>query len=145
MGVLADSVAPDVAMPMVAADDIAAVAAKALIERDWSGIAVQELLGPRDLSQVEVARILGERIGQPDLPYVSRTLPGSWPAPTRLYFPVTNLIRQTNYIFKTPWSALHQRAGCHAPWLRVQCTSNPRCFSAQPCTAAACAGPGDVE
>jgi len=69
MGVLADSVAPDVAMPMVAADDIAAVAAKALIERDWSGIAVQELLGPRDLSQV-VARILGERIGQPDLPYV---------------------------------------------------------------------------
>ena len=70
MGVLADSVAPDIAMPMVAADDIAAVAAKALMERDWSGIAVQELLGPRDLSHVEVARILGERIGQPDLPCV---------------------------------------------------------------------------
>ncbi|MDM0050118.1 NmrA family NAD(P)-binding protein [Variovorax sp. J22R115] len=70
MGVLADSVAPDIAMPMVAADDIAAVAAKALMERDWSGIAVQELLGPRDLSQAEVARILGQRIGQPDLHYV---------------------------------------------------------------------------
>ncbi|MDM0105457.1 NAD(P)H-binding protein [Variovorax sp. J22R24] len=69
-GVLADSVAPDIAMPMVAADDIAAVAAQALIQRNWSGIAVRELLGPRDLSHAEVARILGERIGQPDLTYV---------------------------------------------------------------------------
>ncbi|MDM0075933.1 NAD(P)H-binding protein [Variovorax sp. J2P1-59] len=70
MGVLADSVAPDIAMPMVAADDVAAAAAKALMARDWSGIAVQELLGPHDLSHAEVARILGRRIGQPDLPYV---------------------------------------------------------------------------
>jgi uncharacterized protein YbjT (DUF2867 family) len=69
-GALADAVAPDVAMPMVAADDIAAVAAKALLMRDWRDSAVEELLGPRDLSHTEIARILGKRIGKPDLPYV---------------------------------------------------------------------------
>jgi len=69
-GVAADSVAPDLAIPMVASRDIADVAAKALAARDWQGVVVRELLGPRDLSHREATHILGERIGQPELEYV---------------------------------------------------------------------------
>ncbi|MBT2325459.1 NAD(P)H-binding protein [Variovorax paradoxus] len=69
-GLMADTVAPDIAVPMIAAEDIAEVAAQALLARDWSGVAVRELLGQRDLSHNEVARILGERIGKPALAYV---------------------------------------------------------------------------
>jgi len=70
-GIVADSVAPDLAIPMVATRDVADVAARALATRDWHGVAVRELLGPRDLAPVEAARILGERIGKPELPYVA--------------------------------------------------------------------------
>ncbi len=69
-GMAADSVAPDLAVPMVATRDIADVAAKALAARDWQGVVVRELLGPRDLSHREATHILGERIGQPELEYV---------------------------------------------------------------------------
>jgi uncharacterized protein YbjT (DUF2867 family) len=69
-GINADSVAPDLAIPMVATCDIANVAAKALKARDWKGVVVRELLGPCDLSYAEATRILGERIGKPDLNYV---------------------------------------------------------------------------
>ena len=69
-GLIADTVEPDLAIPLIAADDIAAVAAQALLARDWHGVAVRELLGQRDLSHAEVARILGERIGKPELAYV---------------------------------------------------------------------------
>jgi uncharacterized protein YbjT (DUF2867 family) len=69
-GINADSVAPELAVPMVATRDIANVAAKALKARDWKGVVVRELLGPRDLSYAEATRILGERIGKPDLNYV---------------------------------------------------------------------------
>jgi uncharacterized protein YbjT (DUF2867 family) len=69
-GLLADTVEPGLAVPMVAAEDIAEAAARALLARDWTGVAVQELLGQRDLSHAEVARILGERIGKPGLAYV---------------------------------------------------------------------------
>ena len=69
-GINGDSVAPDLAVPMVATRDIADVAAKALKARDWKGIVVRELLGPRDLSYAEATRILGERIGKPDLKYI---------------------------------------------------------------------------
>ncbi len=69
-GINADSVAPDLAIPMVATRDVAAVAARALQARDWKGVVVRELLGPRDLSYAEATRILGVRIGKPDLPYV---------------------------------------------------------------------------
>jgi uncharacterized protein YbjT (DUF2867 family) len=69
-GVLADSVAPDLPLPMVATRDIADVAAKALAARGWQGVVVRELLGPRDLTHREVARALGARIGRPDLAYV---------------------------------------------------------------------------
>ena len=69
-GINGDSVAPDLAVPMIATRDIADVAAKALKARDWKGVVVRELLGPRDLSYAEATRILGERIGKPDLQYV---------------------------------------------------------------------------
>lgn len=69
-GINGDSVASDLAVPMVATRDIADVAAKALKARDWNGVVVRELLGPRDLSYAEATRILGERIGKPDLQYV---------------------------------------------------------------------------
>jgi uncharacterized protein YbjT (DUF2867 family) len=69
-GVMADSVGPDVPLPMVAARDVAAVAAAALVARDWHGVAVREVLGPRDLTHAEVAGIIGGRIGRPHLAYV---------------------------------------------------------------------------
>ena len=69
-GVMADSVAPDLAAPMIAARDVADVATGALAARDWHGVVVRELLGQRDLTHRQVARILGERIGKPDLQYV---------------------------------------------------------------------------
>ena len=69
-GVMADSVAPDAPLPMVATRDVGAAAAAALRSRDWTGFAVRELLGPRDLTYAEVARVIGEAIGRPDLPYV---------------------------------------------------------------------------
>src|SRR5919106_3125120 len=37
-GVLADSVAPEAKVPMIATADVAAVAAEALLERSWSGV-----------------------------------------------------------------------------------------------------------
>ena len=69
-GVHADSVAPDVPLPMIATRDIAEVASDALRARDWSGHVVRELLGPCDLTYADVTRILGARIGRPDLAYV---------------------------------------------------------------------------
>jgi uncharacterized protein YbjT (DUF2867 family) len=69
-GIVADCVAADLAIPMVATRDIAEAAVKALKARDWRGVAVRELLGPRDLSYAEATRILAERIGKPELAYV---------------------------------------------------------------------------
>jgi uncharacterized protein YbjT (DUF2867 family) len=69
-GINGDSVAPDLAVPMVASRDIADVAAQALKTRDWQGVIVRELLGPRDLSYSEATRIIGAQIGKPDLQYV---------------------------------------------------------------------------
>ena len=67
---MADSVAPDAPLPMVATRDVGAAAAAALRSRDWTGFAVRELLGPRDLTYAEVARMIGAAIGRPDLAYV---------------------------------------------------------------------------
>jgi uncharacterized protein YbjT (DUF2867 family) len=69
-GINGDSVAPNLAVPMIATRDIADVAANALSARDWMGVMVRELLGPRDLTYAEATRILGESIGKPDLQYV---------------------------------------------------------------------------
>jgi uncharacterized protein YbjT (DUF2867 family) len=69
-GFSSDSVAPDVAVPMVASRDIADAAARALAARDWQGVEVRELLGHRDLSHAEATLILGEQIGIYDLQYI---------------------------------------------------------------------------
>jgi uncharacterized protein YbjT (DUF2867 family) len=69
-GVVADSVAPEAKVPMIATADIAAVAAGALRERNWSGAVIRELLSPRDLTYTEAAAAIGTAIGQPDLKYV---------------------------------------------------------------------------
>jgi len=69
-GVYADTVAPDVRLPMVATRDVAAVAAAALQSRDWQGVVVREVLGQRDLCYREATRILGQHLGLPDLAYV---------------------------------------------------------------------------
>jgi uncharacterized protein YbjT (DUF2867 family) len=69
-GINGDSVAPDLAIPMVATRDIAEAAAKWLKTRDWKGVVVCELLGPRDLTYPEATRIFGEYIGKPGLQYV---------------------------------------------------------------------------
>jgi uncharacterized protein YbjT (DUF2867 family) len=68
--VLTDSVAADVAVPMVATRDVAEVAARALIARDWSGVVVRELLGPRDLTHRQATRLLGAAIGVRNAEYV---------------------------------------------------------------------------
>ncbi|WP_447969834.1 NmrA family NAD(P)-binding protein [Nitrospira sp. M1] len=68
--IIGDSIAPDLAMPMVATQDIARVGVRSLRARDWKGVVVRELLGPRDLTYVEATRILGKRIGKPNLGYV---------------------------------------------------------------------------
>jgi uncharacterized protein YbjT (DUF2867 family) len=69
-GINGGSVAPDLAVPMIATRDIAEVAAKALEARAFRGVVVRELLGPRDMTFAEATAILGERIGKPDLQYV---------------------------------------------------------------------------
>ncbi len=69
-GVIADSVSPEVKVPMIATADVAAAAAQALRERNWRGAVVRELVGPRDLTYTEVAAAIGQAIGQPDLRYV---------------------------------------------------------------------------
>lgn len=68
LGCVADSLDPDLALPMVATRDVAAAAARALCTRYRTGPV--ELLGPRDLTQTEVARVLGTALHRPDLPYV---------------------------------------------------------------------------
>ena len=65
--VVADSVAPEAKVPMIATADIAAVAAGALRERNWSGAVVRELLGPRDLTYAEATAAIGAAIGEPEL------------------------------------------------------------------------------
>lgn len=68
LGMVADALAPDVPVPMVATRDVADVAAAALVARDRTGVV--ELLGPRDLTQTELTATLGGHLGRPDLPYV---------------------------------------------------------------------------
>ena len=64
-GVHADSIDPDVALPMVATRDVADAAAAALLAPARSG--VRELLGPRDLTVRQAVDVLGPRIGVPGL------------------------------------------------------------------------------
>ena len=66
LGVLADSVSPDIALPMVATRDIADVAVAELLRPEPEPFAIREVLGPRDLTHPDVAAAF-------DLPY--STLP----------------------------------------------------------------------
>jgi uncharacterized protein YbjT (DUF2867 family) len=69
-GVVADTVAADAPLPMVAARDVGAAATAALRSRDWTDFAVRDLLGPCDLTYAQVTRVIGAAIGRPDLAYV---------------------------------------------------------------------------
>ena len=59
LGVLADSVSPDVALPMVATRDVADVAVEELLRPDPEPFAIREVLGPRELTHPEVAAAFG--------------------------------------------------------------------------------------
>lgn len=69
-GLVADTVAPDLPVPMIATRDIAAVAARLLTRPGEPGFAVRELHGERDLSYAAMTGILGEALGRPGLPYI---------------------------------------------------------------------------
>jgi uncharacterized protein YbjT (DUF2867 family) len=85
-GYSGDSLAPDLALPMVASADIAEAAAKALASRDWQGIEIRELLGPRDLSYADAMLLLGEQIGIFDLQYIQLSYPEMTRSLVRLGF-----------------------------------------------------------
>jgi uncharacterized protein YbjT (DUF2867 family) len=68
-GVLADSFAPDVGVPMIATKDVADAAITALLARDWTGERIVELAGPRDVTHRELAGIVGKAIGLDGLVY----------------------------------------------------------------------------
>jgi uncharacterized protein YbjT (DUF2867 family) len=57
--VLADSVSPDLALPMVATRDIADVAVAELLQPEPEPFAIREVLGPRDLTHPDVAAAFG--------------------------------------------------------------------------------------
>ena len=67
-GVHADSIDPDVALPMVATADVADVAAAELLGPARAG--VREVLGPRDLTVAQAVAALGPALGVPGLRYV---------------------------------------------------------------------------
>lgn len=74
-GIIADGVAPDLPLPMIAASDIADVAADALRTRAWTGVEVRELLGPCDLTWRQATHLIGMATGYSDLPYVQLPAP----------------------------------------------------------------------
>lgn len=63
-GVVADSLDPDVPVPMVATADVAAAAAAALAGEGWGGHAVRELVGPDLVDQRTATRLLGAAFGR---------------------------------------------------------------------------------
>ena len=69
-GIVADGVAPDLPLPMIAASDVADVAADALRTRTWTGVQVRELLGPCDITWQQATLLIGMATGHTDLPYV---------------------------------------------------------------------------
>lgn len=69
-GIVAASVAPDKAIPMIATRDIAAAAAEHLLARDFSGHSADYLLGTRDYTYPQIATQLGKALNLPTLSYV---------------------------------------------------------------------------
>jgi uncharacterized protein YbjT (DUF2867 family) len=70
LGVYADTIDPNAAIPSIATADIAAVLARELTASRPAGSRVLHLRGPRFYTPVEAAAILGEAIGKPGLKYV---------------------------------------------------------------------------
>ncbi len=69
-GITADSVEPDLPVPMVGTRDIAAAAVDALTQRDWTRVSHRELLGPLEVTHRQIATILGACLDIPDLTYI---------------------------------------------------------------------------
>jgi uncharacterized protein YbjT (DUF2867 family) len=61
----------DARFPMVATQDVAREAAERLTERDFVGHEVKVLLGAEDVTMTEATKAIGERLGMPDLLYVT--------------------------------------------------------------------------
>ena len=69
-GIVADSLDPHVAVPMVATRDIAAAAVDALAGTGWGGTHLsREILGPVNVDQATVTAALGRAFGLPKLRY----------------------------------------------------------------------------
>jgi uncharacterized protein YbjT (DUF2867 family) len=65
------AVKADARFPMVATQDVAHEAAERLLQRDFNGHEVKVLLGPEDITMTQATKAIGERLGMPDLPYVT--------------------------------------------------------------------------
>ncbi len=70
---VADSLHPDLKIPMIATRDISTTAAKALLSLDFNGQQTRELPGQRDISMAEATAIIGKAIGMPELTYIQLT------------------------------------------------------------------------
>lgn len=69
-GAHADSIDPQVTLPMVATRDVGDVAAEELRRTDRSGVVVREVLGAADRTVPDVVAAIGPALGLPDLGYV---------------------------------------------------------------------------
>lgn len=69
-GIVATSIAPDQAIPMIATQDIAAAAAEELLALNFSGHSVRYLLGAGDYTYPEIAEKLSKALDKAQLPYV---------------------------------------------------------------------------
>ncbi|TCK19875.1 NAD(P)H-binding protein [Pseudonocardia endophytica] len=69
-GVHADSIDPQVSLPMVATRDVGDVAAEELRRTGPQGVVVREVLGAADVTVPDVVAALGPALGLPDLTYV---------------------------------------------------------------------------
>jgi len=70
MGAAADSLHPDLKVPMIATRDIGTTVAEALLSLDFNGKQTRELPGQRDISLAEATATIGKAIGKPELTYV---------------------------------------------------------------------------
>lgn len=70
-GIMGGAIWGDLKMAMIATKDVAKAAADYLVKKKFPGKSVKYLLGQRDLTMEEVAKIIGQKIGKPDLKYVT--------------------------------------------------------------------------
>ncbi len=70
-GIMGGPIRGDLKMAMISTKDIAEAAADSLIKRNFPAKSVQHLFGQRDLTMEEAANVIGEKVGIPDLRYVT--------------------------------------------------------------------------